>query len=312
MSRNILLFVSVSVVWGLTWLPVKLAVASTPPVLLGATRITIAGLLMVAVSGPAGWRALAALSRRERWRLAVSGQLVNTLCYAALLWGVSNSSSGLAAIVNLSLIPIFSGLFGWLHGMETFDARKLGAVALGVAGLLLLFSGQTATDTAAHPVLGLAAVAWSSISYCWGAVLTRPLLDRAPTFALAGGQMLIGAATMLPLSFALERPGRAELLSLVQWPTAGALAFLVLGGSFIGFMFYLKLLREWGPFRAGFYAFVSPVIAVVVGVAALGEPFGLLEAAGAFVMFAATALAVGGRRVAASPLFRADPAKSAG
>jgi drug/metabolite transporter (DMT)-like permease len=66
--------------------------------------------------------------------------------------------------------------------------------------------------------------------------------------------------------------------------------------SIVGFTIYLKLLRDWGPFRSGLYAFVSPVIAVGVGVAVLGESFGPWEAAGAAVLMGATALALTGRR----------------
>jgi drug/metabolite transporter (DMT)-like permease len=79
------------------------------------------------------------------------------------------------------------------------------------------------------------------------------------------------------------------LRALASWPTLPALLFLVVAGSLAGFTIYLRLLRDWGAFRAGLYAFVSPVIAVAVGVVALSERFGWAEGAGAMLMFGAAA-----------------------
>jgi drug/metabolite transporter (DMT)-like permease len=90
----------------------------------------------------------------------------------------------------------------------------------------------------------------------------------------------------------LEPVGAEDLAVLLRWPVAPSVAFLVVAGSLIGFTIYIRLLRDWGAFGAGLYAFVSPVIAVVAGVLLLGEPFGPSEAVGALLMFAAAAIAL--------------------
>ena len=88
--------------------------------------------------------------------------------------------------------------------------------------------------------------------------------------------------------------------ALATWPTLPALAFLVAAGSLAGFTIYLRLLRDWGAFRAGLYAFVSPAIAVGVGVVALSERFGWAEGLGAVLMFGAAAIALKKRGQAAA------------
>ena len=86
--------------------------------------------------------------------------------------------------------------------------------------------------------------------------------------------------------------GARHWRELATWPTLPALAFLVAAGSLAGFTIYMRLLRDWGAFRAGLYAFVSPVIAVGVGVVALSERFGWAEGLGAVLMFGAAAISL--------------------
>jgi drug/metabolite transporter (DMT)-like permease len=138
----------------------------------------------------------------------------------------------------------------------------------------------------------LAAIALGTLLYCVGAVLSRPITTAMPVLTLAGWQTLIGGIGLGALSLALEPVEVRYLRELATWPTLPALAFLVVAGSLAGFTIYMRLLRDWGAFRAGLYAFVSPVIAVGVGVVALSERFGWAEGLGAVLMFAAAAIAL--------------------
>ena len=139
---------------------------------------------------------------------------------------------------------------------------------------------------------GLAAIALGTLFYCVGAVLSRPIAATMPVLALAGWQTLVGGIGLAALSLALESIEARHFRALASWPTLPALAFLVVAGSLAGFTIYMRLLRDWGAFRAGLYAFVSPVIAVAVGVVALSEQFGVAEALGAVLMFGAAAIAL--------------------
>lgn len=293
MSRNAALFAVMCLVWGLTWLPVKVGAAHVPPVFLAAVRFSLAGLLMLLWAGrdvgkvPAG-----------AWpRLIVTALLLNTGNYTLLFWGTAHAPSGLAAIVNFATIPIFTLLASRAIAGEPIDGRKLAAIGLGTVGLAFLFAtralgGLSSAQGDPLEALALAAVAAGTLLYCTGAVLARPIAGAMPTLTLAGWQTLIGGIGLTAVSLALEPVTSADLARLLTWPVLPAVIFLIIGGSLMGFTIYMRLLRDWGAFRAGLYAFVSPAIAVAVGVAALSEPFGWSEAVGALLMFGAAAIAL--------------------
>lgn len=282
-----LAFGAMAFVWGLTWIAAKWATEAAPPVFVAAVRLLVASGFFGA------WCLLAgAAMRTDRiGRLVAASLLVNAGCYSFLFWGVARMPTGLAAIVNLSLIPVLSMLIGALHREETISARRLAAVALGAVGLALLFSARTGDPREGGTVgLGLAAVVVATLSYAWGAIVSKPLVRGMPPVAVAFWQTLIGGLALLPAAAAIEPVGADAVLALFRGKALLGLGFLVGGGSLVGFSIYLWLLREWGAFRAGLYAFVSPVIAVGIGVIWNGEAFGAWEAAGMAVMLAATAL----------------------
>jgi drug/metabolite transporter (DMT)-like permease len=293
MNRNAALFALMCLVWGLTWWPVKVGAAHVPPIFLAAARFLIAGALMIAWAG----RDARAVPRSAFARLVRTALIINTGNYALLFWGVARAPTGLAAIVNFATIPVFSLLAShWLEG-EPIARRQVAAIALGSLGLTLLFAtralGALGTAPAAAAELwGLAAIALGTLLYCVGAVLSRPIAATMPVLALAGWQTLIGGIGLVAVSLALEPVEARHLRALAAWPTLPALLFLVVAGSLAGFTIYMRLLRDWGAFRAGLYAFVSPVIAVGVGVVALSERFGWAEGVGAVLMFSAAAIAL--------------------
>ncbi|MDB5513098.1 MAG: transporter [Enterovirga sp.] len=277
-------------VWGLTWIAAKWATGTVPPVFVAGIRLVIAAGFFLAWCLGRG----VPLRTGQAGRMLAASLLVNTGCYGFLFWGVAHAPTGLAAIVNLSLIPVLSMLIGALHGEERITARRLAAVALGGVGLVLLFAfrpGDAAAGTES-PVLGLASVVVGTVSYAWGAIVSKPLVREMPPVAVAFWQTLIGGLSLLAVSAAIEGVDPARLADLFRGEALAGLAFLVLGGSLVGFSVYLWLLREWGAFRAGLYAFVSPVIAVAVGVLFLRESIGLWEGVGMAVMLGSTALVV--------------------
>jgi drug/metabolite transporter (DMT)-like permease len=296
MSRNAVFFAIMCLVWGLTFLPVKIASEHVPPIFVAAVRFWIAGALMLLWAGsdmlkvPAG----------TRGRLLLTALLVNTGNYAFLFWGTAQAPSGLAAVVNLATIPVWSLLASRVIEGHGISGRRVLAILLGAVGLSFLFATRLsagATSASGNPleIWGLVSVAFGTLLYCLGAVLTRKIAPSMPTLTLAGWQTVIGAVGLTVISLALEPVGLADLRALGTWPVWPALLTLVVGGSLMGFTIYLRLLRDWGAFRAGLYAFVSPVIAVSAGIVVLDEPFGWAEGLGALLMFAAAALALRSR-----------------
>lgn len=293
MSRNAVFFVLMCLAWGVTFLPIKIASAHAPPIFLAAVRFAIAGVLMLAWAGRDAFK----VPRAALPRLVGTGLLVNTGNYAFLFWGIAQAPSGLAAVVNMATIPVYSLLASRIIEGGRISGKRIVAILLGAAGLGFLFASRMRAGAAsatgdALELWGLAAVAFGTLLYCVGAVLTRPVAQAMPILTLAGWQTVIGALGLAVISLALEPVTGEHLRALTLWPVWPALATLVVGGSLIGFTIYVKLLHEWGAFRAGLYAFVSPVIAVAAGIVVLGEPFGWAEGVGALLMFGAAAIAL--------------------
>jgi len=265
----------------------KIASEAVPPIFLAMMRFLLAGLCYLVFILAKGLP----LKMVQPWRVIVASLLITTGCYSLLFWGVARAPTGLSSIVNLSLMPIFLILIGALYGQERITPRRLGAIALGVLGLVMLFSGRTgsAQDGA---LIGLAAVALATVSYAWGGVVSRPLMQAMHPITLAFWETSIGAFGLVPVSLLVEGYDPAYFTGLMDGRAVTGLTILVLGGSLGGFSIYLWLVRDWGAFRAGLYSFVSPVVAVAVGVALANEAFGWPEAIGMAVMLSATALAL--------------------
>ncbi|RDI60992.1 DMT family transporter [Microvirga subterranea] len=280
-------FALMALIWGVTWLPMKLASEVVPPIFLAATRFLLAASCFLPILLARGLPLRSAMFGR----IVVASLLITTGCYGFLFWGVAVAPSGLSATVNLALMPIFLVVIGALYGQERITARRIGAIALGVAGLVLLFSGRNgAVQGGAMAALGLGAVAVGTVSYAWGSVISRPLTKAMPPMVLAFWQSLIGGLGLVPVSLALEGYDPARFAALADGRAILGLSVLVIGGSLFAFSIFLWLVRDWGAFRAGLYSFVSPIIAVVIGVVYAQEPFGWAETVGMGVMLAATAL----------------------
>ncbi|MFC5085308.1 DMT family transporter [Microvirga arabica] len=286
-AGHIAAFTAMALIWGLTWLPMKIASEAVPPIFLAMMRFLLAALCYLAFILVKGLP----LRMEQPWRVIVASLLITTGCYSLLFWGVARAPTGLSSIVNLSLMPIFLILVGALYGQERITPRRLGAIALGVLGLVMLFSGRTGTAQNGA-LLGLAAVALATLSYAWGGVVSRPLMRTMHPISLAFWETGIGALGLIPVSLLVEGYDPAYFAGLTDGRAIMGLTILVLGGSLGGFSIYLWLVRDWGAFRAGLYSFVSPVVAVAVGVAFANEAFGWPEAVGMAVMLSATALAL--------------------
>ena len=282
-------FLLMSLVWGLTWMPMKLASEAVPPILLAAVRFIVAGLcfgLYAAVTR-------LPLRPSRPGRVLLASLLITTGCYGPLFWGLARAPTGISALVNFALMPVFIIGIGSLYGLEPITRRRLASVALGAAGLALLFSTRSgAAGEGLAVTAGLAGVVVGTASYAWGAVLSRPLVQDGSPVALAFWQTLLGGVALLPVSALVEGADFSGLAGFAEPKALFGLAFLVGAGTLVGFSIYLWLVREWGAFRAGLYSFVSPAVAVGVGIWWGGEAFGWPEAVGTALMMAATATVI--------------------
>jgi len=279
-------------IWGLTWLAMKAGIATVPPLMFAGTRFVVAGGMLIAFCIARGVPLPAA--RTGLLRLAGVTLLMVVATYGLLFWGMLFVPSGLSAVLDLAIMPVALLIIGALLGEERLDRRRMAAIGTGTIGLLLLFGPKAIGAASGTPgeLAGATAILASSVAYAWGSVLARPLLRRCEPEALAGTTLIVGGAVLVLLAVAIE-PGATEAL-YGAWGYQAWLGwlFLVLFGSLVAYTIYLRLLRDWGPVRAGSYAFVSPVIAVLVGIVVLGERITFLDVLGMAAMLAGARLSV--------------------
>ncbi|MDR6820808.1 drug/metabolite transporter (DMT)-like permease [Neorhizobium sp. 2083] len=270
--RNFLKFGILCLVWGMTWIAVKVGIERVPPMLFAATRFMAAGAVLMALAWARGQRT--AFGKADKARLLIVSLLMITLCYGPLFWGMQFVPSGTAAVIEMSLTPLALLAFGVALGEEHWNGLRAFAMLLGAGGLALLFAPSidlTGLEKGL-PMIGLVAIAWAAISSAWGSVLAKPLISSYGSARLSGLTTLIGGSVLLIASLAIESRSTQSLVTPWAWQAVAGWLFLVVFGSLLGYSIYMQLLRDTGPAKAGSFAFVSPAIAVLVGVAFANEP----------------------------------------
>jgi drug/metabolite transporter (DMT)-like permease len=285
-----LMFAAVCLVWGGTWLAMKEGVATVPPGFFSGTRWTVAGLMLVGVRLARGKpvRPVA----REWPRLIVLSVLMIAMNAVIQQYGLRYVDSGLGAVIGSALTPLFLLGLAMGTGQERFSQRQAVAIGLGIAGILVLFGPKTlAGRLDPGEAWGALGVAVATFCYCLGSVLSRPTLRTMPPAQVAAATNLTGGVILLVGSLAFE-PGSWQAAHLAWGLRAWAgWLFLLLPGSLFATIMYFMLLREWGASRAGTYAFVSPVVAVLLGMA-VGEHVGPVDAGGMLLMLVAAGVAL--------------------
>ena len=266
--QTLLAFAILYLVWGSTFLAIRIGVHEVPPLLLAAMRFGTAGLVLV------GWMLLkrATLPTRREWlSILLLAFLIFFMDYGLLFWAEQRVPSGIAAVV-LSTIPVFMALTEILvlH-TQKLTARLSVALLIGIGGVAVLMSrslGGAQVDRLGAVALIVAAASWSVAS-----VITRRLSLPESKVLSSGAQMLAGGCMLLLASVTIGELHRfhAAQVSRGAWL---ALLYLVVFGSIIGFTAYVWLIHHESPTKVGTYAYVNPVVAVLLGYFAADEALG--------------------------------------
>jgi drug/metabolite transporter (DMT)-like permease len=275
---------TIYIVWGSTFMAVTIAVRDVPPLLAMGIRHVTAGTLLLAWALPRGDRQGDLIGWTQIRAGFIFGGALFLLGHGGLAWAQQTVPSGVAALL-IGSIPLWMALLDRIFfGKRLHPSATLGLV-VGFVGLAFLFDpfGEGSFDRLGAVVCVLAALAWAAGSlYSRGAALPKRPLVSAGLAALCGGALLLVAGA-----------ARGELGDL--HPTAdalGAIAYLVVVGTLVGFVAYVWLLRNAPTSLVSTYAYVNPVIAVALGSLFLGEEItGQMLAAGA-VILASVALIV--------------------
>ena len=287
--RLVLAFAAVYLIWGSTYLGIRLAIDSIPPLIMAGTRLLLAGALLMAWARARG----AAWPTPAEWRsTALIGIMLLAVGNGTVTWSEQKVPSGLVALM-VATVPIWMSLLSRLGAERgarpVLSGRVLLGVLMGVAGIALLIGpGAVAGQGHIDPVAATA-LALSSFSWALGSLIARRIpLPRSPMVATAA-EMLIAGAVLTAAGFAVGEGPRLRFDAMTP-VSLGAFVYLVTFGSIVAFTAYVWLLRVSTPARVSTYAFVNPVVAVLLGWAILGESLTARTGIAAAIIIGAVAM----------------------
>jgi drug/metabolite transporter (DMT)-like permease len=281
-GRIVAAFAVVYLVWGSTYLGIRWAIETIPPFLLTATRFLAAGLLLYAWARARG----APRPERRTWLpCAIIGALLVTGGNGLVVWAEQRVPSGLAALIVAGM-PLWVALFErTFPGGKPLGAGRLTGLLVGFAGLAFLLTGQRgatgvcvgssacAGGQSAIPVIYLLAVPLASVSWALGSVLSRRMTLPGDKVLASAMSMLGGGAVALVLALA-DGELRGFDPETVSTASFAAWAYLVVFGSMLAFTCFTWLVSVVDPTRVATYAYVNPVVALLLGAWLAHEPVG--------------------------------------
>ncbi len=257
--------------WGSTFYAIRVGVHEVPPLLLAAMRFFTAGLVLVLWMLARGDRLP---TRREWLNATLLAFFIFVMDYGLLFWAEQRVPSGIAAVM-LATIPGFMALSEILVlRTQRLNVRLVLSLIVGLGGVAVLMSRSLNVGGAAIDTKGAMALLCASVSWSVASVATRRLRLPASKAMSSGAQMLAGGVmlTIAAAAFGEFNGFHPGAVSRAAWL---ALLYLIVAGSIIGFTAYVWLMHHQSPTKVGTYAYVNPVVAVVVGYFLGGEALGL-------------------------------------
>ena len=281
------------VVWGSTYLGIRVAVETIPPFVLAASRFILAGSIMLAAVSVIRRRTLSMPTRRQ-WRDAlIVGTCLMGGGMGAVAWGEQTVPSGIAGVL-IAMMPVWVAVFGRVFYGERLPRVAIVGIVTGMTGVALLVGQSIAVDRSLDPA-GVAALIVSPMAWAAGSLFAahRADLPKDP-FVTTGMQMLTGGIVLAGLSIvtgelAAFDPGTVSSSSMI------AFVYLTVVGSLVAFTAYAWVLRHAPLPLIATYAFVNPVIAVFLGSLILDEPITPSQLVAGGVIVAGVALIILGR-----------------
>jgi len=259
--KTLIAFAIIYFVWGSTFYAIRVGVHEVPPLLLAAMRFTIAGAALFAWAVAKG----EPLPQRREWgATAIVAVLIFVVDYGILFWAEQRVPSGTAAVI-LATIPGFMAVLEIILLRTERPTLRLGsALLIGLVGVIVLVDPALGMSGTPVYTLGAVGLLVSAVSWSGASVLSKRLPMPSSKVMSAAAQMLLGGLFLCVVAAAAgeERGFHPAAVSAAAWI---ALAYLIAAGSIVGFTAYTWLLHHESPTKVGTYAYVNPVVAVVLG-----------------------------------------------
>lgn len=290
MNLSLLVWLVLCLIWSSTWVFIKLGLRDLPPVTFAGLRFLVAAVILWLIVFIR--RSSVPRDARNWGLLAWTGLIAFALNYGLIFWGEQRITSGLAAVLQ-AMIPVFGMIFAHYHlPAERITLRKILGVALGIAGVGLIFYDQMQLESVAA-LHGSAALIGSSICVAYANVLVKARLQHLDPAVLAAGQMLCGFVPLLIVGALWEGNPFALRWTPQAWL---ALLYLALVGSAVAFLLYYWLVRRVAVTKTMLIALVTPVLALLIGKLTFDERITWRIAAGSVAILAGIALIIFQRR----------------
>jgi drug/metabolite transporter (DMT)-like permease len=254
-ARVVLAFAAIYVLWGGTFLAIRVAVLVLPPLFASGVRFLVAGTTLYMFMRARGQ----ASPTLQEWRsIALTSLCLFVATYAALFWAEQYVPSGVASVIEATL-PITAMVFEvFVFRQQRFRLRTGAALLLGFLGVAwLLIRNQRS-----FPVFPCLVILASGAAWSLGAVLTRSMRRPRSLPLTAGAQMMLGGIVLLALS---KATGELHTLPRITPQAAAALLYLIVAGSLLGFTAYVWLLGRLPVTQVASHAYVNPLIALALG-----------------------------------------------
>jgi len=293
-AQIIAAFASIYLVWGSTYLAIRYAVQTIPPFLMGGLRFVVSGALLYMWARSRG----APRPTRLHWRNAIiAGAFLLLGGNGAVVWAEQFVPSGLTALL-VSILPFWLVIIEWIRPPRR---RPSGAVlvglVLGFIGIVVLVGPGNLGGRGDVRPLGALVLILGSLSWAIGSFWSRDARLPESGLLTTGMEMLGGGALLLIVGLLSGELSQFDIHRISQTSAAG-LIYLITFGSLIGFTSYIWLLDKVSPARLGTYAYVNPIVAVILGWAIAGESLSVRTGVAAAIVICAVALITTARTTA--------------
>jgi len=307
--KTLLAFSIIYIVWGTTYLAIRVGVEEVPPFLLAGLRFVIAGGVIDGWMIAHGERSP---TTRQWMGASVIGIMIFVMDYGVLFWAEERVPSGVTAVM-MATIPVFMALSEIIIlRTQKLTARLTLALLIGIAGVAVLISRSLNLAGAPVDKMGAVALTFASISWSIASILTRKLTLPPSKVMSSGAQMLSGGIFLLLTSAALGEFRNFHPLSVSRAAWL-ALLYLIVAGSIIAYTAYVWLIHHESPTKVGTYAYVNPVVAVLVGYFMGGEALGVRTILGTlFVLTSVVVITSAKAKPATAVVPVVNPAKAVG
>ena len=280
-----LAFLAVYVIWGSTYLAIRIVEESLPPFFMAGTRFVLAGAILYV------WCRLRGSMHESRgdWgRAFVVGGLMLMGGHGAVVWAEQWVPSGLTSLL-VATVPLWMAFSNWLWTKQKPDLRVGAGLALGFAGVALLAGGFESLGASSIDIAGAAIIVFGAFLWANGSLFSRSSRFGGLGLLGTGLEMIAGGALLLTASLVTGEWGRVRL-DLVSVRSLTAWLYLIVFGSLVGFTCYIWILKVASTARVSTYAYVNPIVAMFLGWALASEPITTRNILAAVIILASVAV----------------------